>query len=278
MTARARGSYSALLCTLLLLVPVDPGSGQEPREGSVESPSQQGEAEALKASEALRRKANVEGTASQERIDALSSETDVLFARYSSALRQIDSTRVYNRQMRELIASQTAELASLAEQNDRVEVVGRSVTPMMLRMIDALAAFIALDLPFLREEREDRVAELRELMIRADLSNAEKYRAIMEAYQTENEYGRTIEAYRSSLERDGKEVTVDFLRFGRIALVYQALDESEAGVWSKEKRAWVPLDRSYRSSIRDGLRIARRQAAPDLVRLPLPTLDGAGGG
>jgi hypothetical protein len=99
----------------------------------------------------------------------------------------------------------------------------------------------------------------------------------MEAYQIENEYGRTIEAYRSTLERGDREVTVDFLRVGRIALVYQTLDEADAGAWDQETRSWVPLDSSYRSAIRQGLRIARKQAAPDLIRLPLPPPESAKG-
>jgi hypothetical protein len=91
----------------------------------------------------------------------------------------------------------------------------------------------------------------------------------MEAYQIENEFGRTIEAYRGTLQVEGKEITVDFLRFGRIALVYQSLDESMAGTWNKQEKKWESLDSSYRSAIRQGMRIARKQAAPDLIRLPL---------
>jgi hypothetical protein len=173
----------------------------------------------LDESRAVRREANVEGVDSQKRIESVSDETERLFARYSTALRQIDSLRVYNRQMRELADSQARELDSLDAQLDRVEEVGRSVTPLMLRMIAALEAFVKLDIPFLIDERTERAQGLRDLMKRADVTNAEKYRQIMEAYQIENEFGRTIEAYRSTLERDGKEFTADFLRFGRIALV-----------------------------------------------------------
>ena len=139
----------------------------------------------------------------------------------------------------------------------------------MLRMIDALDAFVSLDVPFLEEERAERTLELRKLMHRADVTEAEKYRRIMEAYQIENDYGRTIEAYRSTLTQGDKEVTVNFLRVGRIALVYQTLDESEAGAWNQDSRSWELLDANLRSSIRNGLRIARKQSAPDLIRLPL---------
>lgn len=231
----------------------------------------------LEQAREVRRKANEEGVASQKRIDEYSDETDALFARYSTALREIDAMGVYNRQMQGLIDSQEKEISSLDDQLSRVDVVGRSVMPMMLRMIDAIEAFVQLDIPFLLEERTERVDGLRKLMARSDVSNAEKYRAIMEAYQVENEFGRTIEAYRSTINRDGKEMTVDFLRFGRVALVYQTLDESESGMWDQESRSWKTLDDSYRSSIRQGLRVARKQAAPDLIRLPVPAAENADG-
>ena len=221
-----------------------------------------------------RAKGNDESVGVQKKIDDLSDQTDALVARYRTVLKQIDSIRVYNGQLRELIASQEEELASLQEQLDRVEVVGRSVTPLMLRMIDALDALVELDLPYLVEERTERIADLRKLMTRASVSSSEKYRMIMEAYQAENEFGRTIEAYRSTLDMDGREVKVDFLRFGRIALVYQTLDGRQAGVWDQRTSSWKPLDPSYRTAIREGLRIARKQTAPDLIRLPLPVPDG----
>ena len=219
---------------------------------------------------AIRSEGNDESAEAQKQIDDLSDEIDDLLAQYRTALKQTDSIRIYNQQMRDLIASQEAELASLVDQLARIQGVGRSVTPLMLRMIEAIEKFVALDVPFLIEERTERIAELRKTMARADVTNAGKYRQVMEAYQIENEYGRTIESYRGTLKLDDRETTVDFLRFGRIALVYQSLDEAYSGMWNHQTRSWDPLDSSYRSSIRQGLRIARKQAAPDLIRLPLP--------
>jgi hypothetical protein len=225
----------------------------------------------------LRAQGNETAEQSQQRIETVSDETDALLAQYRTTLKQIDSLDLYNSQMRDLIAAQGQELGSLQDQLDRVESVGRSVTPLMILMIDAIAKFVELDVPFLLEERQQRIGELRKLMARPDVTTAERFRLIMEAYQIENEYGRTIEAYRAPLKIDDKEITVDFLRFGRIALVYQTLDETQAGVWNRETRSWMPLDSSYRSPIRQGLKIARKQSAPDLVSLPLPAPSDARG-
>jgi Protein of unknown function (DUF3450) len=223
----------------------------------------------------VRTKANAESLESQKRIDSLSDATDKMLTEYRSTLKQVDALRVYNAQMNQLISSQEEEMASLRHQIDDVEVVGRGVTPLMLKMIDSLEAFVALDVPFLATERAERVKRLRDIMNKADVTNAEKYRAIMEAYQIENDYGRTIEAYRGALE-DGREV--DFLRVGRIALIYQSLDGKESGAWDQKERKWVALDSSYRNSIKQGLRIARKQTAPDMIRLPLPAAQAGGQG
>ncbi len=197
---------------------------------------------------------------------------------FRDVVKQIDALQVYNAQMESLIASQESELESIVRQMGRVDVVERSVTPLMLRMVEALEEFVDLDVPFEIEKRKKAVQELKAAMNQADLSSADKYRRIIEAYQIENEYGRTIDAYRSTFTTGGKELTVDFLRFGRIALVYQSLDESQAGVWNQNTKSWDEVDSSYRSAIRQGLRIARKQAAPDLVRLPLPAAEPATGG
>jgi len=217
----------------------------------------------------VRAKGNDEAAGVQKRIDEISDESDDLLSQYRTVIKQIESIDLYNAQMQDLITAQEAEIASLEEQVGRAQGVGRSVTPLMLRMVNALEKFVGLDVPFLIEERTKRVQDLRNMMSRADVTTSEKFRRIMEAYQIENEYGRTIEAYRASLQLEGRETTVDFLRFGRIALVYQSLDESESGRWDQASRSWVPLESGMRSQIRQALRVARKQAAPDLIMLPL---------
>jgi len=244
-------------------------AGVAPADAGSAPPAAKEDPKPLEDMLGVREEGNDAGAAVQSKIDELSDQTGALSAQYRTALKQIDAIDLYNAQMQDLIIAQQQELESLDDQLHRVDRVGRNVTPLMLRMIDSIDRFVQLDVPFLEEERKARIAELNKTMKRADVTGAEKFRQIMEAYQVENEYGRTIEAYRGSLKLGDREKTVDFLRFGRIALVYQSLDGSEAGVWSQEARDWVPLDSSYRTAIRDGLRIARKQSAPDLIRLPL---------
>ncbi len=215
-------------------------------------------------------KINERAATSQRKIDGVHDETEALLGEYRTLSGRIDSLRVYNRELSGLVDSQGAEMDSLREQIENVTLVEREILPLMLRMLEALEQFVELDVPFLPEERGRRVAFLKDLLGRADVTVAEKYRRLLEAYQVENEYGRTIEAYEGELEIDGQSRTVDFLRIGRIGLLYQTLDRTRAGVWSQESREWADLDGAYRTSIDHGMRMARKQAAPDLLQLPVP--------
>ncbi|PIE40799.1 MAG: hypothetical protein CSA49_06610 [Gammaproteobacteria bacterium] len=207
---------------------------------------------------------------SQQRINRLDDEARQLLEQYRVVTRQTENLQVYNQQLQILIKSQLQEMQSIQQQIEEIEVTQQEITPLMLRMVDSLEQFIALDVPFLPTERQQRLEKLKVTLNRADVSVSEKFRQVIEAYQIENDYGRTIEAYRAELKGpQGDARTVDFLRIGRVALYYQTLDGTEMGVWDKLSGQWQPLDSQYRSAINKGLRIARKQAAPDLLVLPV---------
>ena len=228
----------------------------------------------LDAVVAKRMAVNDAATESQVRIDGLSSQTDVTIVVYRNTNQRIGALRLYNHQLEELVRGQDEEVAALRAEIDEVELIAREVTPLMLAMIEALENFVDLDVPFLAEERSVRIADLHKLMGRADVSEPERYRRIVEAYQIEEEFGRTIEAYQGELELDGEARLVEFLRVGRIALLYRTLDGSETSVWDHRDRVWKDASDS-RSAVRKGIRIARKQTAPDMLRIPVPAAGAA---
>ena len=189
---RSKRSLVGLLALGALWLPLSAYAEPEPAPAAAPAPPEVSPTETLGDAVEIRGQANSELSETQSRIEVLSDATDDLLTQYQSALRQHESLTIYNRQLESLIVAQEIERASLQEQTDQVELVSRDVTPLMLRMIDALIAFVSLDVPFLDEERSERILDLRKLMHRADVTEDEKYRRIMEAFQIENEYGRTI--------------------------------------------------------------------------------------
>lgn len=224
----------------------------------------------LKDTQGAQMKVDTAAKKSQEKVTKTAEETKTIVDQYRATLRKVENTKVYNDQLRKIIADQTTSMVSVKEQIVSIKQTNKEIFPLMLRMISTMDEFIKLDVPFLMDERTRRVSQLKSIMNKAKVSTSEKFRRVIEAYQIENEYGRTIEAYRGLQQVDGKELTVDFLRVGRISLVYQTLDGKTQGHWDQKERKWKELSSSYRKSIQQGLKMARKQAAPNLLELPVP--------
>lgn len=209
---------------------------------------------------------------SQQRVDALANQTDAMFDAYKDASRKLEGLKVYNQQVAMQLKDQQQTLDKLRESIHNVADIERQLTPLTLEMIDSLSEFIALDLPFLKAEREGRIARLRDNLNRADLSSAEKFRQVLEAYNIEREYGSRIESTTEMVMLDGTEREVNTLRVGRIAFLCQTPDKKTVAAWNSQQKQWVVLDNSeYAQAVDQGIRLARKQSALDLLKVPVVT-------
>ncbi len=213
---------------------------------------------------------NVAAKKSQQKIDRLADETSDLLTDYKTVMKQVDGLIVYNERLERQIAAQLESIQNIDESIEQVTIVQRQMMPLVIRMIDGLEQFIELDVPFNKSQRMQRVEFLRGNLDRADVSVAEKFRQVLEAYNIELQYGRGIDTYRDTIEVGGAERDVDFLRVGRIALVYQSTDGAVSGAWDKSSGSWVELPSGeYDAAIRKGIRIAKKQATVELLNMPV---------
>jgi len=207
---------------------------------------------------------------SQVKIDRLADETRDLLDDYKTVMKQVDGLKVYNARLERQIASQMRRIAEIDNSISEVQVIQRQMTPLVIRMIDGLDQFVEMDVPFNLDERRSRIEFLRANVDRSDLTVAEKFRQVLEAYNIELQYGRGFETYSDAIDLGSGPRDVDFLRVGRIALVYQTTDGTEAGVWNNDTRSWDPLDSGeYGAAIRKGVRIAKKQATIELLNMPV---------
>ncbi len=184
---------------------------------------------------------------------------------YAELLADADRYVQYNRQLEQLIKSQEAEIASFNDQITGLDGTAAAMQPLLDKMFTTLEQFVAKDLPFLKEERAARVETLRSLMAEEGAAS-EKFRRLLEAYQIEVEYGRSMNAYPGKLD-DGREV--HFVHLGRLSLMYRTTDGEETAYWDANAGAWV-VDRDYSRAVEEALEMAEEAIAPDLVTLPIP--------
>lgn len=211
-----------------------------------------------------------EGKASQQRIDRTSASTDKIASKYKRELKVIDGLKVYNALLNRQVEDQELTKLRIQRSIDEIAIIERQIFPLMLRMVDSLEQFVNLDVPFHMEERHKRIAGLKDSIGDAGITASEKLRLVLEAYRIETDFGSDLDTYTHVLEIDGKPRKVNILRFGRISLVYQTDDELSNGVWDQKSRSWLALDSTeYANHIKKGLKIARKQIAPELFILPV---------
>lgn len=210
----------------------------------------------------------------QQQVDQIRDQTLDAAAQYAQAMTEAESYEQYNEQLEAQVRSQEEEIASIEQQLLDIETTNREVQPLMEKMVVALDQFVRLDVPFLIEERTARVNNLKNMMARADVSISEKYRLIMEAYQIELEYGRTLEPYEGTLNAGDQSRTVQFVRLGRISLMYRTLDGAETGYWDAIQEQWV-VDNSYAEAVDQAFRVANQEGAPELLTVPVPAPEEA---
>lgn len=211
-----------------------------------------------------------QGRQIQQQVDATHDRSRNLIDEYYSHLKLVEGLQLYNTMLGKQLESQRDEVELLQASISEVAVVSRQILPLMARMINGLETFIELDVPFLLAERRARVDKLRRLLLRADVTVAEKVRRVLEAYQVENDYGRTIEAYKAKLQLGDASFDADFLRIGRVGLLYRTIGSDEVGYWDNKQSDWRPLPSSpWLRHVEQGFRVARQEVAPEMISIAL---------
>lgn len=206
---------------------------------------------------------------SQEKINNIYEQTQELLAEYRTVVDETENLKVYNNHVQRLVNDQRAGIESLERQIGTVQDTKKGVVPLMYKMIESLEKFIEADIPVNLADRTVRLDRLKDVMARQGVSVAEQFRLVLEAYEIETDYGSMFSAYQGELDFEGQSITVDFVHMGRTVLVAQSLDLKNAWIWEHSTRTWKALGDEYLNPITKAIRMARKQTAPDLIKLPV---------
>ncbi len=181
---------------------------------------------------------------------------------------QLRDLEAYNRYMQSLVADQQNELGKLSQQLEAVQETRQGLIPLMLQMQADLEQLVQNDIPLRKEDRLARVEQLKATLARADVSEAEKFRQLLQAYQIEAEYGSRMDSYSAELELDGAPRRVDVLALGRVSLLAMTADRSQAWRWSAEAKQWQALDSQWLSPIAEAMDVAADKKFPSCSMSP----------
>ena len=218
--------------------------------------------------------ATQDAAAAQRQIDDLDDDATDMELQYRALQQQIESQRLYIEQQRVFLQSQQNEIASLEQQIGRVDNVGVEILPMMRDMVQNLENFVNLDLPFNVENRQERIANLYEDLDDPEISAAERYRLILNAYDIEASYGRQIDSYEETIDIDGVPTNVTTLRIGRVALI-RDMPNGDLMAYTQYNGDWERVSGASDAAVTSAFRIAQEVTTPDLFTAPIPGSEDA---
>ena len=209
------------------------------------------------------------GAASQKRIDDMSEKTDKIVSQYHQQRKNVEVLKKFNDRLRRTLTAQEEAMAKLTRSIEDASLIERQIVPLMLSMVDGLEKFIAADIPFKLDERNARLVRIKGYLTNANISAAERFRQVLEAYSIENAYGQSIDAFIEELQLEGVAKTVNILQIGRSGLYYQTIDGAQSGYWDKGAKQWSDLDSSHNAGISQAIRITQGKEVNDLMTLPV---------
>ncbi len=231
-------------------------------------------ADELSQANTLEKKNISESVKSQQRINTSSDRSFTLKADIESLEAEVASLKIYRDHLDSLVLSQQQELSSLDDQLTQIDITKRSVVPLMYRMLDSLESSITNDKPIRPEARKVRLNDLKSMMSKANISDAEKYRRILEAYQIELDYGIKLGSFKGTISADGITREAEQLYIGRAVLVARSLDQQTFWSWNTQQKQWDELSSAMGSEINKAFAIAYKQASPNILTLPVSLKEG----
>jgi hypothetical protein len=216
------------------------------------------------------RQSSAASAAAQRQIEEADDAAGSAVREYRAVLQQLDNTKLFVKQQQIFLDSQASEINSVRNQLGTVEQIKQGISPMMLRMTVALEDAIKADVPFRVAERLARVSRVQSALANPSVSPAEQYRQVLNAYKIEATYGYSTESYEGVHPEEPGNV-VDFIRFGRTSFIFVDKRDGSAKRYDMGAGGWMPLDDIDSRQIRQTIRVAREQAAPEVIYAPITT-------
>lgn len=206
---------------------------------------------------------------SQQKVDRSAESAIKLKTQIEQLQQETKNLRIYRDHVQAMVESQQQEIANIDEQIAQVKTTRQGIVPLMYEMLDGLEHSIQNDKPLRRQARQNRLHKLKQLMPRADVSEAEKFRRILEAYQIELDYGTKLGTYRGRITVNQSQIEAQVLYLGRLSLVARNLNRSQYWTWNTQANQWQALDSDAKEGIDHAFKVAKEKESPSFLSLPV---------
>lgn len=194
-------------------------------------------------------------------------QKDRMQGKYFQLKEGIELADVEIKHMQEIVQKQDAYIERASRKVLEIEKMRQELVPYLQQVIERLDAAIQQDLPFLPDERKNRVAGLKDIVNDPEVPLGEKLRRVFEGLRVEMDYGKSVETTKEEITYNGQKMLANVFRMGRTSLIMQSLDEKDIAMFNGT--AWVELPGKYSNEIKKAIEISQRRRPVDFVNIPL---------
>jgi len=209
----------------------------------------------------------------QKQQDEWATEQAALVNRYRTARANVEYLEKREAFEESEVSALEANIAELERRLVESKRLNESLQDTLNAVVGRLQTFVSSDIPFLTEERSARVASLKEVIARPDVTGAEKLRRVLEGLQVEANYGNTVEVYQEEVAVGDETIYADMLRIGRVSVYWRTPDGKRVGEYDRATGKWVELDDKYARPINMTVDMATRLRPTEIVDLPIGRIE-----
>jgi len=210
----------------------------------------------------------------QKDIEKWSEKKSLLEAEYDTLMENNKRLVTEREHLTQALENMHERIGNLENQIEAIEKISEQLKPFLYGVYEKLVESVDQKLPFLQEERSERLANLKKTLDDPQIVLGEKFRKVMEALFIEADYGNTVEVYQEKISLADEEVLVNVLRLGRISLFFETLDQNQTGYFDIDENQWKVLPKSANHDIRVAMEIGSKRRPADIVTLPLGRIGG----
>lgn len=205
----------------------------------------------------------------QKKQEAWAEEKSDYAARYRAAKAQVDYLEKTKAFEEKEVGSLDAGIAELERRMVESAKLKDNLEDSLNVVVNRLDGWVKQDIPFLVQERSDRLASVREAIAKPEVTGAEKLRRVLEALQVEANYGNTVDVSQERIKVGNEEISADVIRIGRVSVYWRSPDGKRVGEYDRASKQWVEMDKKYLNSIADVREMVMRLRSTKVITLPL---------
>ena len=205
----------------------------------------------------------------QEEVRTWSQEKRALVQEILSLRTEEKWLELQNEQYGAYVQQKEQAIARLKEQEEVARSLRKELEPYLVQVVDTLQAEVKSDLPFLGQERRDRLQFIDQSLTEYGVSLSERLRRVLEALSVEAGYGTSVEVTGREVKVQGTDTYAQVLRIGRVGLVYVTPDGQAAGMWNDRDQTWESLSPDAAREVQKAVDILQERRVAELVTLPL---------